>query len=373
MRHWEGLARYDEVLALANEHGGSVRRVSAPAAAPAPQPSPPASASVLGGRPFRKERRQNRQQERHSGGLVISRIGYDLVRASLRLVIALWPLWLFWFAWRGSNIAWREVLLTFHGAADPGYLLAYRAWPSVALAGPVALMIAALVAYRMQLAGRVMAYAGGVGVAIATGLTVWPEVERLAPYARQISLQTSRHGRHPVRGDQRHRSRRRRRLLLWRTRLGDRRGTLARRHAGQAGQGTDPRLLRQSRPCRLAVDEGSQKALSGTGPGVRRYRRRRSLPRRSGPRGVPPLRSVERAFLGTGRRRAAVDRSLPLGVDPCAGHRGFGRLQDDFGRRADDADLDRRRRRARSLARDWANGAQGARADGPPRRDARSQ
>ncbi len=106
---------------------------------------------------------------------MISRIGYDLVRASLRLVIALWPLWLFWFAWRGSNIAWRDWLLTFHGATDPGYLLAYRAWPSVALAGPVAVMIAAFVAYRMQLAGRVMAYAGAVGVVIATGLTVCPK------------------------------------------------------------------------------------------------------------------------------------------------------------------------------------------------------
>ena len=46
LRHWEGLARYDEVLTLANEHGGSVRRVSAPA----PQPSPPAPpASMMGG------------------------------------------------------------------------------------------------------------------------------------------------------------------------------------------------------------------------------------------------------------------------------------------------------------------------------------
>ena len=118
---------------------------------------------------------------------MIARIGYDFFRASLRLVIALWPLWLFWFAWRGSNIAWRDWLLTFHGARDPGYLLAYRAWPSVALAGPIAIMLAALVAYRMQLAGRVMAYAGGVGVIVATALTVWPEAERLAPYVRQIS------------------------------------------------------------------------------------------------------------------------------------------------------------------------------------------
>lgn len=39
MRHWEGLAYYEEVLALANEHGGAVRRVSASTAAQAPQPS----------------------------------------------------------------------------------------------------------------------------------------------------------------------------------------------------------------------------------------------------------------------------------------------------------------------------------------------
>jgi hypothetical protein len=47
MRHWEGLARHDDVLTLANEHGGSVRRVSAPAAAPVPRPSPPSS--MMGG------------------------------------------------------------------------------------------------------------------------------------------------------------------------------------------------------------------------------------------------------------------------------------------------------------------------------------
>jgi hypothetical protein len=47
MRHWEGLAHYDEVLTLANEHGGSVRRVSAPAATPALKPSPPSS--MMGG------------------------------------------------------------------------------------------------------------------------------------------------------------------------------------------------------------------------------------------------------------------------------------------------------------------------------------
>jgi hypothetical protein len=44
MRHWEGLARYHEVLTLANQHGGSVRRVPAPPAAPASPPS-----SMMGG------------------------------------------------------------------------------------------------------------------------------------------------------------------------------------------------------------------------------------------------------------------------------------------------------------------------------------
>jgi hypothetical protein len=44
MRHWEGLARHEEVAALAEEHGGSLRRVSAPANAPASPPS-----SMMGG------------------------------------------------------------------------------------------------------------------------------------------------------------------------------------------------------------------------------------------------------------------------------------------------------------------------------------
>ena len=141
LRHWEGLARHEEVAALAQ----GTRRLGAACVGSGQCASPATVAatcavSVDDGRPFRKQRRQNRQQERRRGGLVIARIGYDFFRASLRLFIALWPLWLFWFAWR-------ELLLTFHGGRDPGYLLAYRAWPSVALAGPVAVMVAALVAY----------------------------------------------------------------------------------------------------------------------------------------------------------------------------------------------------------------------------------
>ena len=47
MRHWEGLARHEEVAALAKEHGGSVRRVSA---APVSSPSlVPVVSSMTGG------------------------------------------------------------------------------------------------------------------------------------------------------------------------------------------------------------------------------------------------------------------------------------------------------------------------------------
>ncbi len=45
MRHWEGLARHEEVAALAVEHGGSLRRVSA--AQVSPPPSMPSPASVV--------------------------------------------------------------------------------------------------------------------------------------------------------------------------------------------------------------------------------------------------------------------------------------------------------------------------------------
>jgi len=101
---------------------------------------------------------------------VIARIGYDFVARPSVSDGAL-PLWLFWFAWRGSNIAWRELLLTFHGARPGLPPRLSRLGPPSPSAGPVAIMVAALVAYRMQLAGRVMAYAGVGGVIVATALT----------------------------------------------------------------------------------------------------------------------------------------------------------------------------------------------------------
>jgi type IV secretion system protein VirD4 len=113
---------------------------------------------------------------------VFARAGHDLFRFGLRLIVQLWPLWLFWFAWTVAANSWLDYLLTFPDRSGGGYALAYRAWPSVALLGPVLLMLGAVLAYRTQLATRTMPLAGIAGVLVATILTGWPEYQRLAPY-----------------------------------------------------------------------------------------------------------------------------------------------------------------------------------------------
>jgi type IV secretion system protein VirD4 len=113
---------------------------------------------------------------------VFARAGHDLFRMVLRLVVQLWPLWLFWFAWNLSSNWWLGYLLTFPSQSSAGYALAYRAWPSIALLGPVLLMLGATLAYRMRLATRAMPLAGIAGVVVAAGLTGWPEYQRLTPY-----------------------------------------------------------------------------------------------------------------------------------------------------------------------------------------------
>ena len=120
---------------------------------------------------------------------MVTRAGYDLAKAAIRFAVQLWPLWLFWFAWSAAGSLWRDYLLTFgpNAAAMRGYAAAYKAWPAVSLAGPVLLMIVALVAHRAQLAGRVMPIAAIAGVAVATGLTIWPEWQRLSSYIGRSS------------------------------------------------------------------------------------------------------------------------------------------------------------------------------------------
>src|SRR5271166_1440136 len=88
---------------------------------------------------------------------MIERATYDLLRVALRLAIQLWPLWLFWFVWSLFDDAWRDYLLTFPDRSTPAFAFAYRAWPAVALFGPILLMGAAIAAYRLNLATRLMA------------------------------------------------------------------------------------------------------------------------------------------------------------------------------------------------------------------------
>ncbi|MBY0255837.1 MAG: type IV secretory system conjugative DNA transfer family protein [Methylobacterium organophilum] len=115
---------------------------------------------------------------------MVSRAAYDLGRTVLKIAFQLWPLWLFWFALHLGSDLWRDHVLVpwANKPNSTAYLLLYRAWPSVGLAGPIALMLAALAAERAQLGSRAMAVAGIVGVAIATGLTLWPEWARLSPH-----------------------------------------------------------------------------------------------------------------------------------------------------------------------------------------------
>ena len=82
---------------------------------------------------------------------MIERAAYDLLRFGLRILIRLWPLWLFWFVWSLCNDWWLDYLLTFPDRSTEGYSFAYRSWPTVALLGPVVLMLAAILAYRLHL------------------------------------------------------------------------------------------------------------------------------------------------------------------------------------------------------------------------------
>ena len=113
---------------------------------------------------------------------MIGRAAYDLLRVALRITVQLWPLWLFWFAWSLSNHGWLDYLLSFPDRSTEGYKFALYVWPTVALLGPILLMLLAVAAYRLQLTSRAMPVAGIIGVVVATALTGWPEYQLLAPY-----------------------------------------------------------------------------------------------------------------------------------------------------------------------------------------------
>ena len=111
----------------------------------------------------------------------------DPARVVLGRVLQLWPLWLVWPVWRAGSDLWRAVLLSFPDTTAPGYALAYRAWPTVALTGPVLLLAVAVTAYRLQRTGRLMPLAAIAAVAGTVALTLRPEWQRLSPYIGQAS------------------------------------------------------------------------------------------------------------------------------------------------------------------------------------------
>jgi type IV secretion system protein VirD4 len=114
---------------------------------------------------------------------MIERVAYDLLRAALHLGLRLWPLWLLWFAWTRFDDWWIGYLSSFTDHSTATYAFAYRARPSVALLGPVLLMLAAVLAYRLHFVSRIVPFAGIAGVLGTSILTGWPEYQRLAPYA----------------------------------------------------------------------------------------------------------------------------------------------------------------------------------------------
>jgi type IV secretion system protein VirD4 len=119
---------------------------------------------------------------------MIERASYDLLRLALRIVVQLWPLWLFWFAWTFFSNWWLAYLLSFPDRSTATYAFAYRCWPTVALLGPILLMLLAIGTHRLHLAHRTMPIAGIAGVLAATILTAWPEYRALASYIGSAPL-----------------------------------------------------------------------------------------------------------------------------------------------------------------------------------------
>ena len=118
---------------------------------------------------------------------MIQRAGYDLLRAGLRLAWQLWPVWLVWWAWDLASNVWLDFLRSLpssHPGNEQtfGYWLAYMAWPSAALLGPLIVMAVGVALYRNRLGSRAMAFAGILGLAVTAVLTGWPEFHRLWPY-----------------------------------------------------------------------------------------------------------------------------------------------------------------------------------------------
>ena len=115
---------------------------------------------------------------------MMARSGYDLLRAGLRVVVQLWPLWLFWWAWELAYGWWHDYLLTLpahqpSGRWIDGFQIAFAAWPTVALLGPALVLGGSVFLHRVRAGSRAMAMAGVFVMVAAALLTAWPEWVRL--------------------------------------------------------------------------------------------------------------------------------------------------------------------------------------------------
>ena len=118
--------------------------------------------------------------------MLLHTVVHDLYRTTLRIVVAIVPLILWYPAWGLADDLWRSLLIDMQqsgvAAGAGSYRLAYAAWPTAALLGPALVMTLALVLRRMAAVTGMTAVAAIAGMAAATALTGWPEVARLIGY-----------------------------------------------------------------------------------------------------------------------------------------------------------------------------------------------
>ncbi len=118
--------------------------------------------------------------------MLLNTVVHDLYRTTLRIVVAIVTLILWYPAWGLADYLWRFLLIDMQqsgvAAGAGSYRLAYAAWPSAALLGPARVMTLALGLRRMAVVTSMTAAAAVVGMAAATILTGWTEGARLIAY-----------------------------------------------------------------------------------------------------------------------------------------------------------------------------------------------
>src|SRR5208282_2772408 len=101
--------------------------------------------------------------------MLLNTVVHDLYRATLRIVVAIVPLILWYPAWGLANALWRSLLIAMQqsgvAAGAGSYRLAYAAWPTAALLGPALVMAAALGLRRMAAVTGMTAVAAVAGMA----------------------------------------------------------------------------------------------------------------------------------------------------------------------------------------------------------------